>query len=117
MANMHSKRFSQGVCRGLQEINVALGGTMRSLPKASDGDGLLSHGFPEGPPDVAYGESHTIRLAPDGQLAALLGSSATAVGVNSCHNQARPNASWSLLRTLLTLSINPGSLYRCGKSD
>ena len=30
---------------------------------------------------------------------------------------ARPNASWSLLRTLLTLHINPGSLYRCDKSD
>ena len=26
-------------------------------------------------------------------------------------------ASWSILRALLTLYINPGSLYRCGKSD
>lgn len=72
------------ICRGLQELNVALGGTLHQqlhlLP------GKLDHRSPQGVPyDAKYARRHAVSLAPGGKLAGILG--ATRIEVNSLHWQ------------------------------
>jgi putative glutamine amidotransferase len=70
-----------GICRGLQTLNVARGGTLHQhLPDVTDG--RIDHRQTE-PGHVA---THTVRIAPDSRLAAILGTTETAV--NSFHHQA-----------------------------
>lgn len=70
------------VCRGLQEVNVALGGTLHQ--KVQDVEGLHDHREDHAAPlDEQYGPSHFVRL--DGTLARLAGSDTAAV--NSLHGQ------------------------------
>ncbi|UOZ05365.1 gamma-glutamyl-gamma-aminobutyrate hydrolase family protein [Amycolatopsis sp. WQ 127309] len=69
-----------GVCRGLQELNVALGGTLRDLPHDGHREDLSQ------PRDRQYLPAHEIRLREGGVLRRLLGTSA--VSVNSLHHQA-----------------------------
>ena len=69
-----------GVCRGIQLINVALGGTLfQDLP--SERGGAVEH-RPQGPRDA---RSHRVRLAPSSRAAHVLGTNA--VTVNSSHHQ------------------------------
>lgn len=69
-----------GICRGLQELNVALGGTLRDLPGGSHREDLSQ------PRDRQYLPAHEVRLSEGGVLRRLLGVSA--VRVNSLHHQA-----------------------------
>ncbi|MBP2293922.1 gamma-glutamyl-gamma-aminobutyrate hydrolase family protein [Azospirillum rugosum] len=74
-----------GICRGFQELNVALGGTLHqsvhSIPGYDD------HREDERTPlAVQYGPAHTVRLTPGGVLAGLAGGAAE-VRVNSLHGQ------------------------------
>lgn len=69
-----------GVCRGLQELNVALGGTLRDLPHGNHREDLSQ------PRDRQYLPAHEIRLREGGVLRRLLGTSV--VSVNSLHHQA-----------------------------
>ena len=70
-----------GICRGIQTLNVARGGTLHQhLPDVTDG--TIDHRQTE-PGHVA---THTVRIAPDSRLAAILGTTETAV--NSFHHQA-----------------------------
>jgi putative glutamine amidotransferase len=70
-----------GICRGIQLINVALGGTLfQDLP--SERPGAVEHRV-DGPRDA---RSHRVRLQPDSRASAALGE--TAVTVNSSHHQA-----------------------------
>jgi putative glutamine amidotransferase len=70
-----------GICRGIQVINVALGGTLfQDLP--SERPGRVNH-RPDGPRDT---RSHRVRLQPHTRAAEALG--ATSVTVNSSHHQA-----------------------------
>ncbi|CAM3774887.1 gamma-glutamyl-gamma-aminobutyrate hydrolase family protein [Roseateles saccharophilus] len=72
------------ICRGFQETNVALGGSLHQA--VQEQPGLADHRAPEGqPPQVAYGEQHAITVLPGGRLEALLGPGA--VQVNSLHGQ------------------------------
>ena len=69
------------ICRGIQELNVALGGTLHQQVHRLDGrTDHRGHGVP----DEQYAPRHTIAL--QGRLARLLGKSETAV--NSVHGQA-----------------------------
>jgi putative glutamine amidotransferase len=69
-----------GICRGIQLINVALGGTLfQDLP--SERPGAVNH-RPDGARDV---RSHRVRLTPGSRAAEALGQ--TAVTVNSSHHQ------------------------------
>ncbi len=69
---------SLGICRGLQVMNVALGGTLHQhVP--TDVPGALTHG---GHMD----EAHRVTVVPGTRLERILGSSA--VAVNSHHHQA-----------------------------
>lgn len=70
-----------GICRGIQLINAALGGTLwQDLPTEHPSD--LSHRM-ERPYDQV---AHEVRLLPQTPLADLLRTEA--LGVNSCHHQA-----------------------------
>lgn len=70
-----------GICRGIQLINVALGGSLfQDLP--SERPGPVNHS-PVGSRDS---RSHPVRLRPGSRAALALGS--TSVTVNSFHHQA-----------------------------
>lgn len=79
-----------GVCRGVQEINVAFGGTLH--PEIRDLPGRLNHRMPrlengEIHPDVAYvfADRHDVHLVKDGVFACILGRDT--IRVNSLHGQ------------------------------
>ncbi len=73
------------ICRGIQELNVALGGTLRT--DIHDEPDHFDHLAPETPDlDLAFAPRQRVRIRPGGVLAAVLGE-ADAV-VNSLHRQA-----------------------------
>ena len=79
-----------GVCRGLQEMNVAFGGTLH--PEIREIPGRMNHrmprladGTPHPDPDVVFADRHEVSLRPDGMLARLLGRER--IRVNSLHGQ------------------------------
>jgi putative glutamine amidotransferase len=72
------------ICRGFQELNVVLGGTLHQ--KVKDVPGYHNHKEnPEDPVDVQYGPAHPVVLSEGGLLARLAG--AGDVMVNSLHGQ------------------------------
>jgi putative glutamine amidotransferase len=72
------------LCRGCQEVNVALGGSLHQ--KVHEVPGFDDHREnADDPLGVQYAPSHSIRLAPGGLLAGIAG--ATEVRVNSLHGQ------------------------------
>ncbi len=73
-----------GVCRGLQEMNVALGGSLHQQVHTEPG--LMDHREPEGEEaDVQFAVRHEVRLEPGSAFAQWAG--ATAAQVNSLHGQ------------------------------
>lgn len=73
-----------GVCRGIQVLNVALGGTLyQDIP--SQIDGALAHDRSYERKDWSF-LAHEIRLAPDSRLCRWLG--VERLMVNSLHHQA-----------------------------
>lgn len=74
-----------GICRGFQELNVAMGGTLHQQVHAQPG--LMDHRETQDADlDVQYGPAHPVKLAPHGLLQALLGG-AEEITVNSIHGQ------------------------------
>lgn len=72
------------ICRGFQELNVALGGTLEA--ELQLGTGRLDHRAPEAEElDHRYGLVHDVDLVPGGRLSTLLGKTRTRV--NSLHRQ------------------------------
>ncbi len=77
-----------GICRGFQEINVALGGTLHQA--VHEAPGMMDHRERPGAPlDVQYGPAHRVRLTQGGVLARLLDGLPQDGGimVNSLHGQ------------------------------
>jgi putative glutamine amidotransferase len=73
-----------GICRGFQEINVALGGTLRR--DTSSSDDLLHHHAPDDVSfDAMFDHRHPVELADSGMLASAYGK--RALDVNSVHYQ------------------------------
>jgi putative glutamine amidotransferase len=79
-----------GICRGLQEMNVAFGGSLH--PEIRELPGRVNHRMPrlengEIHPDhaVIFGERHDVHLTPEGRFAELLGCKT--IRVNSLHGQ------------------------------
>ena len=72
------------ICRGMQELNVALGGTLH--PRLHELDTRMDHRRPNSD-DVAvqYGPAHTVTLRPGGMIAEILGTEV--LTVNSLHWQ------------------------------
>lgn len=78
------------ICRGMQELNVALGGTLDQ--RIQDLPGRMDHSTPSDQPipRVRTGKAHGVRVEPDGALAGLLtvpSRQAGILAVNSLHNQ------------------------------
>ncbi len=72
------------ICRGLQEVNVALGGTLHQL--VHEVDGRRDHRSPKSSSsDVNYAPAHGIDIVENGLLHRLLGE--RRVTVNSLHAQ------------------------------
>lgn len=73
-----------GICRGFQEVNVAMGGTLH--PEIRELPGRMNHRMP---PDAPLAESfalrHKVILEPGGQFQQLL--NATEVMTNTLHGQ------------------------------
>ena len=72
------------ICRGFQELNVALGGSLHQ--RLQDLPDRLDHSAPMQPSaKVRQGKAHGIRITPGGWLHRLAGI--TEIAVNSLHNQ------------------------------
>jgi putative glutamine amidotransferase len=72
------------ICRGLQELNVALGGTLHQ--HVHEMDGKRDHRSDKSKPwTERYGHAHPVTLTPGGFLARALGT--TEAQVNSLHGQ------------------------------
>jgi len=72
------------VCRGFQELNVALGGTLH--PAIHTLPDRLDHRRQQSPElDLQYGPQHTVRFSVEGQFQRILGASE--IRVNSLHRQ------------------------------
>jgi putative glutamine amidotransferase len=69
------------ICRGIQELNVALGGSLHQ--QVQDLPGRIDHRGGPGSAEQRYSPSHAVRLT--GHLARLLGKTETQV--NSVHEQ------------------------------
>ena len=73
-----------GVCRGFQEMNVAMGGTLHQ--RVHEIEGLSDHREDKAQPlDVQYAPSHDVLLEEGGVLRKLAG--ADRISVNSLHGQ------------------------------
>ncbi len=72
------------ICRGFQETNVALGGTLhQAVQEQAD---KHDHRAPAGAPaEVQYGLAHDVHVVPGGLLEGILGSGT--IRVNSVHGQ------------------------------
>jgi putative glutamine amidotransferase len=76
-----------GICRGLQEINVALGGSLYQAVHEVDGrnDHRGAGGNPEATKDEAYALAHPVSIVAHGRLSGIVG--ANDILVNSVHGQ------------------------------
>lgn len=80
-----------GICRGLQEMNVAFGGSLH--PEVRELPGRMNHRMPRletgevhPDPTVVFADRHDVSLVPGGVFARLLGCET--IRVNSLHGQA-----------------------------
>ncbi len=72
------------ICRGFQELNVVLGGTLET--ELQEGEGRMDHRAPRHDDvDVRYAPAHVINIRPGGILEQILGKRETMV--NSIHRQ------------------------------
>ena len=72
------------ICRGLQEFNVALGGSLHQ--RLQDLPDRIDHSTPLQPnPRVRVGKAHSLRIVRGSWLHRIAGS--TEIAVNSLHNQ------------------------------
>src|SRR4030088_737720 len=79
-----------GICRGLQEMNVAFGGSLH--PEIRELPGRINHRMPRlengeihPDPDVVFADRHAVNLIPGGAFARILGCET--IRVNSLHGQ------------------------------
>ncbi|HET7409480.1 MAG TPA: gamma-glutamyl-gamma-aminobutyrate hydrolase family protein [Paracoccaceae bacterium] len=78
-----------GLCKGIQEINVALGGSLDR--EVGDLPGRHRHRMPKGckDPEIIFELREKVRLRPGGELARIVG--AENIVTNSLHGQAIRN--------------------------
>jgi len=79
-----------GICSGLQEMNVAFGGSLH--PEIREIPGRMNHRMPRlangdihPDPKVVFADRHEVTLVPDGAFARILGCEK--IKVNSLHGQ------------------------------
>jgi putative glutamine amidotransferase len=99
-----------GVCRGFQEINVALGGTLHQAVHAVPG--MADHRERDADPvTVQYGPAHSVSLTEGGLLARLAGG--TMAQVNSVHGQGAAR----LAPGLVVEAVAPDGLVEAFRGD
>jgi putative glutamine amidotransferase len=82
------------ICRGFQELNVALGGTLHTVIHQQPG--YADHRAKTGVPfNEMYGPAHRVDFTPDGAFARLLGKTSTTI--NSLHWQGLDRVSDRLI--------------------
>jgi putative glutamine amidotransferase len=74
------------ICRGHQELNVAMGGTLATEIQEEEGRQDHRGGPSEAPQHERFALNHSIAITPDGLLERLLGT--RELSVNSVHRQA-----------------------------
>ncbi len=79
-----------GICRGMQEMNVAFGGSLH--PEIRDIPGRMNHRMPRletgevhPDPEVVFADRHDVELKPGGEFANIYGKEL--IRVNSLHGQ------------------------------
>lgn len=73
-----------GICRGFQEMNVALGGTLHQ--RLQDLPGRIDHSTPmQAIAKIRHGKAHSLRVVPGSWLHRI--AQAREIAVNSLHNQ------------------------------
>ena len=72
------------ICRGFQELNVALGGTLHQHVQERPGR-MVHHEDEAAPLETQWGPAHTVTIAPGGLLARIAGGGERVV--NSLHHQ------------------------------
>jgi putative glutamine amidotransferase len=80
--SLQSSKPFLGICRGLQLINVALGGSLYEDLQAQRPQTRRHQFFPEKPRSYP---AHIVQLEPESRLAGILGT--TQIEVNSLHHQ------------------------------
>lgn len=108
-----------GICKGIQEINVAFGGTLH--PEVGELPGRHRHRMPKGctDPAVIFELRETVRLRPGGVLATMLGTET--IRTNSLHGQAiqEPGArivaeGWAADGTIEAVSVAGAAAFAVG---
>ena len=98
------------ICRGFQELNVALGGTLHQ--RLQDLPDRIDHSTPMHPSArVRQGKAHMMRVVPGSWLHRIAG--ATEIAVNSLHNQGIDQLAPGLVRR----GDRPGRPDRGGARD
>lgn len=78
-----------GICRGFQEVNVAMGGSL--YPEIRDLPGRMNHRMPpDGTLEEQFALRHTVHFTPGGVFARLMG--ADTVMTNTLHGQGIKHA-------------------------
>ena len=108
-----------GVCKGIQEINVALGGTLH--PEVGALPGRHRHRMPRGckDPAVIFELRERVRLRQGGELARIVG--AESIVTNSLHGQAirEPGErvvveGWAVDETIEAISVAGARTFAIG---
>jgi len=99
------------ICRGFQELNVAMGGTL--YPEIRDLPGRDNHRMPpDGTLDEKFAMRHIVKLAEGGPFHRLLG--VTEVMTNSLHGQGIKDAGERIVIDGLAPDGTPEAVYVAG---
>jgi putative glutamine amidotransferase len=108
-----------GLCKGIQEMNVALGGTL--WPEVGALPGRHRHRMPKGcrDPEIVFELRERVRLRPGGELARIIG--AEHIVVNSLHGQAIRDPGrrvvvegWAADETIEAISVDGARSFAIG---
>ncbi|MGB8812128.1 MAG: gamma-glutamyl-gamma-aminobutyrate hydrolase family protein [Paracoccaceae bacterium] len=100
-----------GICRGFQEVNVALGGTL--FPEIRDLPGRMNHRMPtEGTLEEKFALRHPVRFSPGGVFARLLG--ADEVMTNTLHGQGIARTGQDIVVDGVAPDGTPEAIYVSG---
>lgn len=108
-----------GICKGIQEMNVAFGGTLH--PEVGELPGRHRHRMPKGckDPAIIFELREQVRLRPGGVLATMLGTES--IRANSLHGQAilEPGErvvveGWAADGTIEAISVAGASSFAIG---
>jgi putative glutamine amidotransferase len=108
-----------GICKGIQEINVALGGSLWA--EVGDLPGRHRHRMPKGcrDPEIVFELRERVRLRPGGELARIIG--AEAIVANSLHGQAVRDLGrrvvvegWAADETIEAISVEGARTFAIG---